>query len=159
GDVTTDELLANLLVFCTVTFEATGGPLLGGIFALLRNTQDWNICAEDSSIRTNAVEEMLRCFPNGDGQFLRVATDDCELSGVRIRKGDVVMAPVSAANMDPLIFENPRNFDVRRANANKNIAFSVGPHHCLGWRVAKTFMETALGILMKRVVQPRLSVH
>jgi cytochrome P450 len=158
GEITTEEVIANLLVFCTVTFEAIGGPFLGGLFGLLRDKAKWLECAKDPAIVPNAVEEMLRCFPNGDGQFLRVALEEDSLSGVTIAPGDTVMAPVSAANTDPAVFPDPRVFDVRRANAGKNLAFSVGPHHCMGWAIGKAFMEQALAAALKRLEAPELAV-
>ena len=158
GEITTDELLANLLVFCTVSFEAVGGPLLGGIFALLRDPALWAACTADVAVRDNAVEEMLRCFPNGDGQFLRVLTEKCELSGVTLAAGDIVMAPTSAANMDPAVFPNPRVFDIHRPNAGRNVALGSGPHSCMGRHLTKAFMKTVISVLFSRLESPRLAV-
>jgi cytochrome P450 len=151
GALSRGELIMNLIVFCTVTFEAVGGPFLGGIFALLRDRNQWNDCLQNRSILPNVVEEMLRCFPNGDGQFLRIAMEDVVLQNVKICKGDVVLAPAAAANADPAVFPDPRRFDIRRPNSKKNVAFAVGRHHCLGWAVSKTWMLTALTALLDRL--------
>ena len=85
--------------------------------------------------------------------------EDLCLSGVEIHRGDAVLAPVSAANADPAIFPEPRKFDVRRANSNRHMAFSIGRHHCLGWRVAKVFMEAALRVLLDQAPSLHLAVE
>jgi cytochrome P450 len=59
----------NLIVFMIATLEAIAAPFLGGIFALLRDRDQWNICLRERWLLPNAVDEMLRCYPNGDGIF------------------------------------------------------------------------------------------
>jgi cytochrome P450 len=152
------ELLANLAFFISLTFEAVAAPFLGGIFAMLRDRDQWQICLKERRLVPNAINEMLRCYPNGDGQFLRIAMDKAELSNVTIRRGDAVLAPVPAANVDPTVFSDPRRFDVRRSNCEKHIAFGIGPHHCLGSPLVQVWMQTALLALLDRFPSLRLAV-
>lgn len=159
GEISEEDLIVNLLVFYTVTFEAAGGPFLGGLFAFMRDREQWQMLIDDGKLVTNAVEEMLRCYPNGDGQFLRVATEDIELSSVRIHRGDGVLAPAAAANADPEVFPEPRRFDITRANSNRNIAFGVGRHHCLGWHLAKVFMGRMLRVAVEELPDIELAVE
>src|SRR5262249_42046070 len=126
GCISESDLVINLIVFATVTFAALGGPFLGGLFALLRDRPQWEMCLRERSRLPNAVDEMLRCYPNGDGQFLRIATENIVLSGVQIRRGHAVFAPASAANADPEVFPDPRRFHIDRPNSNKHIAFGLG---------------------------------
>jgi cytochrome P450 len=101
---------------------------------------------------------MLRCFPNGDGQFLRVAKNNYNLHSAKILPGDAILAPVSAANIDPIIFANPRLFDIHRSNSEKHVAFGVGRHRCIGALLAKIWMRTVLGALLERLPNLRLAV-
>jgi nocardicin N-oxygenase len=151
GLISEIDLINNLLVIVAATYQGMGGPFLGGLFALLRDRSQWETCLQDRSVLPNAVEEMLRCYPNGDGQFLRVATEDVVLSGVTIRRGEAVLAPVAAADADPEVFPDPRRFDVRRPNSQENLAFGTGTHFCLGWLLAKVWMQTALAALLERL--------
>jgi cytochrome P450 len=158
GLISEPELVMNLIVFMIATLEAIAAPFLGGIFALLRNRDQWEICLRERWLLPNAVDEMLRCYPNGDGIFLRIAMKNIVLSGVEIRRGDAVLAPVSAANVDPAVFPNPRRYDARRQNSNKHVAFSVGRHQCIGLLLAKVWMRTALETLLDRLPSLRLAV-
>jgi cytochrome P450 len=158
GLLSQSELLANLAFFISLTFEAVAAPFLGGIFAMLRDLGQWQMCLKDRRLLPNAVNEMLRCYPNGDGQFLRIAMDKAELSNVTIRRGDAVLAPAPAANVDPTVFSDPRRFDVRRSNCKKHIAFGIGPHYCLGSFLVKVWMQTALLALLDRFPSLRLAI-
>jgi cytochrome P450 len=158
GLLSQSELIANLTFFVSLTFEAVAAPFLGGIFAMLRDLAQWRACLKDRTLLSNAVNEMLRCYPNGDGQFLRIAMDDAVLSNQTIKRGDAVLAPAPAANVDPSIFSDPRRFDIRRSNSNKHIAFGIGPHHCLGSLLVEVWMRTALSIMLDRLPSLQLAV-
>lgn len=158
GGISEPELLANLMVFSTVTFQGLAAPFLGGMFAFLRNYDQWESCVREPALVPNAVDEMLRSYPNGDGQFLRIAMADGMLCGVQIRCGDAVLAPAPAANTDPEIFPDPRRFDVRRPNSNRHIAFGVGPHRCLGSSLVEVWMRSVLAVLLDRLPSLRLAV-
>jgi cytochrome P450 len=159
GQISEQELIINLVVFRTATFAAVRAAFLGGVFALLRNRNQWEACLHDRSLVPGAIEEMLRCFPNGDGQFLRVAKDDCELSSARILRGESVLAPVSAANVDPEVFAKPRSFNICRINSSRHIAFGIGRHRCIGATLAVVWMQTVLSALLDRVPTLRLSTN
>jgi cytochrome P450 len=158
GLISESEIVMNLIVFMIATFEAIAAPFLGGIFALLRDPDQWNMCLREPWLLPNAVDEMLRCYPNGDGIFLRIAMKNIVLGGVEICRGDAVLAPVSAANVDPAVFPEPRRYDARRQNSNNHIAFSVGRHRCIGSLFAKVWMRTALETLLNHLPSLRLAV-
>jgi cytochrome P450 len=159
GQISEQELIINLVVFRTATFAAVRAAFLGGILALLRNRNQWEACLHDRSLVPGAIEEMLRCFPNGDGQFLRVAKDDCELSSIRILRGESVLAPVSAANVDPEVFTKPRDFNIFRINSSRHVAFGIGRHRCIGATLAVVWMQTVFTALLERVPTLRLSTN
>ncbi len=68
--------------------------------------------------------------------FQRTATQDVELGGQRIKKGDRVGLFYSSANNDPEVFENPEAFSISR-DPNPHLGFGGGgPHFCLGKSLA-----------------------
>ncbi len=101
------------------------------------------------------VDELMRfCSP----QLLtapRYATQDVELEGVLIRKGDAVTTAMVAANRDPRVFEHPDTFDVTR-QATGHVGFGHGPHFCLGAALARVETEVALTRLFDRFPSLRL---
>jgi cytochrome P450 len=95
------------------------------------------------------VDELIRwCGP----QLLaipRQATEDVELAGELIKKGEPVTALLAAANRDPRAFADPERFDVHRAS-NNHLGFAHGPHFCLGAPLARVQTEVALTALFRR---------
>jgi hypothetical protein len=81
----------------------------------------------------------------------RTATRDTEVGDQRIAAGEKVIMYFGAANRDPAVFVDPDRFDIRRANAAKNIAFGFGPHVCIGKRVAQLQLEEVYRQLFARL--------
>jgi cytochrome P450 len=73
-----------------------------------------------------------------------VARTDSLVGGTTVRRGEVVVIYLAAANRDPAVFEDPQRFDVRRPNAGKHLAFSGGRHFCLGAALARIEGEVGL---------------
>jgi hypothetical protein len=61
-----------------------------------------------------------------------------DLSGVRVRKGEKIMAMLAAANMDPAAKEHPERLDLER-RSNRHLAFGTGSTFVLAisWRASK----------------------
>jgi len=66
----------------------------------------------------------------------RLATEDTEIRGCFIPKGDTVMTIQASACRDEELYENGEAFDVYRAKAPHQ-AFGNGPHFCQGTHVAR----------------------
>ncbi|MFI5618580.1 cytochrome P450 [Streptomyces sp. NPDC051567] len=90
---------------------------------------------EGGGIVDLAVEEVVR-WTSPAMHVLRVATEDCTVGGQRIRKGDPVVAWLSAANRDERLFADPHTFRPDR-KPNRHLGFGTGPHHCLGAALAR----------------------
>ncbi len=74
-----------------------------------------------------------------------------ELHGVEFREGDTVNCMLAAANHDPAVFADPEIFDIDRRNVQRQVGFAVGPHHCLGSRLARAEAGIALRRLFERL--------
>ena len=98
----------------------------------------------------NAIEEVLRYSPPVM-QFCRTATEDVEMGGATIAKGDKVYLSYISANRDSDVFDDPNRFDILRPNASSHLAFGAGPHFCLGASVARTQLRCLLGELYRRL--------
>jgi len=98
----------------------------------------------------NAIEEVLRFSPPVV-KFRRTATQDAEIGGHPIKKGDKIYLSYPAANRDPAVFPEPHRFDIQRANAAKHLAFATGPHVCLGARLARYQLKALLTQIYTRI--------
>ena len=86
-----------------------------------------------------AVEEMIR-WTTAVNQFCRTATQDYELRGQKIKKGDNLGLFYASANFDEEVFDEPFRFDISR-KPNRHLAFGTGPHQCLGLLLARMQMR------------------
>ena len=87
----------------------------------------------------------------------RFVRKDIELGGVRLKKGDKIMAMVAAANMDPKANEDPEKLDLER-HPNRHLAFGTGIHFCLGYQLARIEGKCALQALFRRWPKLALAV-
>ncbi len=108
---------------------------------------------EDPSLIPEAVEEFLRIQPLVNSN--RLVKEDHEIRGVKIKKGDTVMAFNTAGNFDPAEFENPREVRFDRPS-NRHFTFAGGPHRCLGSHVARRELRIAVEELLNRILSFRL---
>ncbi len=98
----------------------------------------------------NAINEVLRFCPPVM-QFRRTCLEDIEVGGKLIKKGDKVYLSYVSANRDAEMFENPNDFDITRKNASRHLSFGIGPHICLGARLAITQLSILITELMERI--------
>lgn len=101
------------------------------------------------------IDETLRVEPPVVYIPLRFAVEALELGGVRIEKGDPIIAAFGAPGRDPGLHEDPTVFDPARAD-HTHIAFGAGAHRCPGEPLARLEAETALPALFERFPQLRL---
>jgi cytochrome P450 len=97
-----------------------------------------------------AVEEMLR-YRFHISKRDRTVKQDNNVLGVELKKGDVVIAWMSAANMDESMFENPFELNIHRNNNKKHVTFGHGPHFCLGGPLARLELNLALTAFLQKV--------
>ncbi len=104
----------------------------------------------DAALLPSAVEELIRhTGPIGTG-LARFATTDLDLAGTRVRRGDLVVTSLAAANRAPARFTDPHRFDVRRGEA-PHVGFGHGIHFCLGAALARLEAEVAIGTTLRRL--------
>jgi cytochrome P450 len=142
------ELLANLIVVFNAGFRTTANLFGNGLPVLLAHPRALAALRADATLAPGYVEEILRFEPPVHFA-VRFADSAAEIAGVPIRAGELVVVLTGAANRDPRRFENPDRFDPARTD-NQHLAFSAGPHYCLG---------AALGRVEGRIALPRLAAR
>ncbi|MEU5499424.1 cytochrome P450 [Streptomyces griseofuscus] len=156
-DLTDEELLGITIVLLIAGLETTTNMLALGTYALLRHSEQLAALRADWSLMDDAVEELLRYLSVVQIGPIRVAAEDFEFEGRSIRAGQVVTVSLPAANRDPLGFEDPDTFDIRRG-PSRHMAFGNGPHQCMGHHLAR--LELAIGYesLLRRFPRLELAV-
>ena len=149
------ELAAGLLA---AGHETTVTQISNFMYVLLTHPAKLAELRADPDLIPGAVEELLRYVPLGAASaFARYATEDLELSGVRIRAGEPVIPALSSANRDLSVFAEADGLDFTR-EANPHIGFGHGVHHCLGAQLARMELQVALRTLIGRLPELRLAV-
>ncbi|GAA2705973.1 cytochrome P450 [Actinoplanes palleronii] len=95
------------------------------------------------------LEEVLRIEAPIRGSFrlTKVATS---IGGLDLAPGTVVLLLHGAAGRDARIFDNPGDFDVKRANARQHLAFGRGIHTCPGAPLARAEAVFSIQRLLAR---------
>jgi cytochrome P450 PksS len=157
GQISPDEIVSMVFLLLFAGHETTTHLISGSVFELLKNPalRDW--LREDWSRADLAVEEFLRFVTPVQFTKPRFVRRDIELDGVRLRKGDRIMAMLAAANMDPAANPHPERLDLQR-KPNRHIAFGTGIHFCLGHQLARIEGKCALKSLFGRWPELALAV-
>ena len=157
GRISADELVSMLFLLLAAGSQTTAHLISGSVFELLRDParRDW--LEQDWSRAGLAVEEFLRFVSPVQFTKPRVVRQDVELDGVRLRKGDRVMAMLVAANLDPKESEHPETLDLER-RPNRHMSFGTGIHFCLGHQLARIEAMCALQALFTRWPKLHLAV-
>ncbi|WP_437627877.1 cytochrome P450 [Sorangium sp. So ce1151] len=103
----------------------------------------------DPELMKGVVDEVLRFDNFGKFGTFRYATEDVELGGARIAKGEMVVLFFSAALRDEAAYPNPDKFDPRREAAG-SLAFGGGAHYCIGANLARLEGQVAVNSLLRR---------
>ena len=156
--LTEEEAISNAAVLMFGGIETTEGMIVNALLHLLSFPAQLALVLADPGLVPAAVEESLRLEPAA-AVVDRYATCDTRLGGAVIRAGNQVTVSIAAANRDPAVFGDPDNFDVRRPNAGRHLAFAHGPHFCLGAHLARLETQVAVETLLTRLPGLRLDAR
>ncbi|MCV7400797.1 cytochrome P450 [Mycobacterium fragae] len=148
------ELQAIAGLVLAAGFETTVNLLGNGIRMLLDAPEHVQTLTQRPQLWPNAVEEILR-LESPVQLTARIALNDTEIAGTHIKRGELVVIYLAAANRDPAVFADPHRFDIERANAGRHLAFSGGRHFCLGAALARAEGEVGLRTFFDRFPEVR----
>ncbi|MFK4222348.1 cytochrome P450 [Streptomyces sp. NPDC019890] len=133
GNLSNDEFGFFVILLAVAGNETTRNAISHGMHAFLTHPEQWELFKRDRP--ATAAEEIVR-WATPVVSFQRTATQDVELGGQQIKKGDRVGLFYSSANNDPEVFAAPEQFDITR-DPNPHLGFGGGgPHFCLGKSLA-----------------------
>jgi pimeloyl-[acyl-carrier protein] synthase len=145
---TDEEILGNLI-------QIVPGPdaltmlISNAVLALLRHPDQLALLKKDPALIGGAVEECLR-YDSLILGFPRAATEDVNLRGQLIRKGQQVFPLLRSANRDPVRFPDPDRLDITRRDLGQ-LSFGHGVHYCIGAPLARLLAQIAISTLVQRL--------
>jgi cytochrome P450 len=143
-----NELLATCVFFLFAGMETTTNLITNAALALTEFPEQHARLMAEPSLMPSAVEELLRyCSP--PQAVLRTATEDVDIAGITIPKSDHVIVMIGCADRDEEIFPQADQLILDR-DPNPHVAFSFGPHYCLGASLARLEVRIALAHLLER---------
>ncbi len=144
-----NELEFFFFVLAFAGSDTTKNALAIGLQAFVDNPGQIERYRDDESVRSSAVEEVLR-WTSPVAYWTRTTKVDIEMDGQHIPKGERVVAMLRSANRDEEVFDSPFTFDIGR-QPNPHVAFGGGgAHHCLGAMLARAEIRAVLDELLLR---------
>ena len=152
-----EQICRNALIVFFGGISTVEALILNSIYALSLQPETLSRVQRDVALIPQAVNETIRWLGPVQSATRHVAKET-RLHGVTFYEGDAVNCMLASANHDQDVFEAPETFDIDRKNVQRQIGFAVGPHHCLGSRLARAEARIALNCLFDRLPGLRLDI-
>lgn len=144
--------------------ESTRTVMAQGMRLLMEHPDQLQYLVDNPDKISNAVEEMLR-YNTAFISMRRTATEDVEVGGQLIKKGDKVILHYHTANHDEHVFgEDAMAFDVTRAERmpdlyNQLRSFGIGQHFCIGTHLARLELNVMFEEIIPRLRNPQFAAE
>ena len=148
------EILVMPIFLIFAGHETTMNLLGNGMLELFEQPEQLTKMIDHPEHITSAIEELLRITSTNSALY-RIALEDVKIGEKLIKRGEEVVAILSAANRDPERFPNPDKIDITRKDG-AHIAFGAGIHHCMGATLARMEAKIGYETLLKRI--PNISL-
>ena len=149
------EAMSYYIIAATAGHDTTSATTAGALWALAENQDQFRKLKDDLSLIPSMVEESIR-WETPVKHFMRTATDDAEVAGQKIKKGDWLYLSYPSGNRDEDVFDDPYSFKIDRT-PNKHVAFGYGAHVCLGQHLGRMEMRILWEELLPRLESVELN--
>lgn len=130
---------AEIISFCILLMaggdDTTRQAFCGGMLALAEHPMELDRIQKSPDLMPLMIEEILR-WTSPILHFCRNATEDTEVAGTQIRRGETLALFYPSGNRDGAHFRDPYAFQVDRS-PNQHLTFGFGGHTCLGAHLAR----------------------
>jgi cytochrome P450 len=140
--LTRDDILDICFLFLIAGLDTVSASLDCFFGYLCEHPEPRRQLVADPSLVPSAVEELLR-WETPVGGIARVATDDTEILGCPISRGDMVSISLGSVDTDEAALADAYAVRFDR-EVNPHHAFGGGVHRCLGSHLARLELRVAL---------------
>ncbi|MEV7445433.1 cytochrome P450 [Streptomyces sp. NPDC091204] len=155
----TDEMLATVgVTLFGAGVISTMGFLTMALVSLIQHPEVWEQLRKAPEKIPAAVDELLRINLSIADGLPRLALEDVTLGDVEVKKGELMLVLVEAANTDPAVYPDPHVVDIDRANAGTHLSFGGGQHYCPATALGKRHTEIAIEVLLEKMPNLQLAV-
>jgi cytochrome P450 len=149
------EFLGNILLLIVGGNDTTRNSISGALVAFNKYPEHYQILRAHPERLMSAVPEIVR-WQTPVAHMRRTATQDFELNGKTIRKGDKVAMWYVSGNRDDSVIDRPYEFIIDRERPRHHISFGFGIHRCVGMRLAEMQLRIMWEEIFKRF--PRIDI-
>jgi hypothetical protein len=153
--LTEDEILANCVFFLHSGIRNMSAAITNALLVLLQHPKQFARLREHPQSITLAVEELLR-YDTPLQILTRGVHEEIDFAGGRIGPKHLLVLLLGAANRDPEQFADPDKLDLMR-HPNRHLSFGVGVHGCVGAAIARFGLTVAVGAILDRQTELRLT--
>jgi cytochrome P450 len=143
------EAMSYYVIVATAGHDTTSSSTAGAVWGMCQFPDSFAKVKADPTLIPGLVDEAIR-WTTPVKHFMRSATEDTEIRGRKIAKGDWMMLCYPSGNRDEEVFEDGDAFKPER-KPNRHLAFGYGAHLCLGQHLAKMEMRILFEELMPRL--------
>jgi len=157
GERLSQRAVLTQTIFLIIAGNETTRNLIGNlIYRLAEDSSLYQQIRDDRALIPTLIEESLRI--DSPVQLLaRTCTEDVEIDGVLIKKGERLLHSIASANRDESVYPDADRFRLDRPRSRDHVAFGAGPHICPGAFLARMEAQVAVETLLDRVAKLELA--